>query len=582
MPTMNSARNTALDMRMSFKLSSQRRLGSFIVAGLIFLCLGSPLSAAEVSNDWIQSVQIEGLDRLSLSREFAELPLKTRVGQHYQKADTIVDVNALYLTGYFESVVVRTDPTPAGVAVVYKVVENPVIESVVITGNYSYSTDYLQSVMQSKAGSVMNLKRIEADKMAIDALYAKDGYSLFLITGIALQNRKTLLVRVNEGLIEKISFTGLKAIPEFVVRRELMSAPGTAFNQRSIQRDRGHLLRLGYFSEVGVPSLGTSGAGLEVGFPVIEKKVNLVDLGLETDERDFVGYVQGRVNHVFQTTDVVSVKTQVGLEDRQLRAKSYSVRYFQPWFLNRWPIQFALDAWTDNQVDLGGSPRQIGNRQGWDVVFKFPIKGDEIALSTTLKSEEVIPNSITRFKISSVAGRFLYESPEHLENDESGSYGFVEYQKTLNLPALSLVGLSYSKYSFQWATFFPLAPSMVFGINSNIGYYDTLDPMDPAFQIIQFRIGGSNSLRGYPEGGTTGIKHVLFNGEYRFAMSPNLQGLIFSDFGNAFGAGQPIDLKLLKSSVGLGIRFHTPVGAVRSDFSWGENFVIHLNIGQLF
>lgn len=544
------------------------------------LAIPSMVLAADPSSDWIQSVRIEGLNRLSLNADISTLNFKTRVGQHYKQSDIVLDVNSLYLTGYFQSVVERTDRLPNGLAIVYQVVENPVIRDIVITGNISYSTDYLAAQMQSKRGAVLNLKQIESDKKTLDNLYALNGFSLFAVSGIALQNNQTLLVRVNEGLISKISFSGLKNIDEFVLRRELRSTTGTAVNQKIIQSDRSRLLRLGYFSEVGIPTLENTDKGINMGFPVVEKKVNLVDVGLETDQEEFVGYVQGRLNHVIQKTDVVSVKTQVGLVNRQLRARSYSARYFQPWLLNLWPVQGALDVWTDDQVDLGGS--QVGNRHGWDAVLRFPLSGDDWSLSTTLKNELVLPNTISSFRVASLAARVMYESDAHRDNEEAGSYGFVEYQRAFNLLGFAPDGLQYSKYSAQWANFFPLSPSTVFAVNSNIAYYDTKTPNDSAFNIMAFRIGGSNSLRGYPEGGLGGLKDILFNLEYRFDLSSNFEGLVFSDFGNVFDSTHPIDLRQLKSSYGIGMRFQTPVGAIRSDLSWGQHFVVHLNIGQLF
>jgi outer membrane protein insertion porin family len=68
-----------------------------------------------------------------------------------------------------------------------------------------------------------------------------------------------------------------------------------------------------------------------------------------------------------------------------------------------------------------------------------------------------------------------------------------------------------------------------------------------------------------------GDKELLFNVEMIFPIAKeiNLKGLIFFDAGNAWAKGDPYQLDDLRTSVGFGFRWMSPVGPLRLE--WGYN-----------
>ncbi|MFT4815050.1 MAG: translocation and assembly module TamA [Pseudohongiellaceae bacterium] len=91
---------------------------------------------------------------------------------------------------------------------------------------------------------------------------------------------------------------------------------------------------------------------------------------------------------------------------------------------------------------------------------------------------------------------------------------------------------------------------------------------------ILYFTGGDQSVRGYkyqslgPEseqGEVLGGKHQLVAGvEYDFNVSPNWKLAVFADAGNAFSSFDDFELK---TSVGLGIRWLSPIGPIRVDLA---------------
>ncbi|HEX7184576.1 MAG TPA: POTRA domain-containing protein [Thermoanaerobaculia bacterium] len=82
---------------------------------------------------------------------------------------------------------------------------------------------------------------------------------------------------------------------------------------------------------------------------------------------------------------------------------------------------------------------------------------------------------------------------------------------------------------------------------------------------------------------------LLFNLEYRFPIFTSFEGVVFYDAGNIWADWRDIDPGGVKSGVGLGLRWLSPIGPIRGDIGWkldreGEedSFKMHLTFGNPF
>ena len=111
---------------------------------------------------------------------------------------------------------------------------------------------------------------------------------------------------------------------------------------------------------------------------------------------------------------------------------------------------------------------------------------------------------------------------------------------------------------------------------------------------LLFRTGGDDSVRGYgyntigvDEGGTIVGGKVLTTGSFEIAHPISRQlrqwwWAVFVDAGDATDSWTNIDPKL---GYGAGIRWRSPVGALRADVAYGQetgNFRLHLSVGIAF
>ena len=94
------------------------------------------------------------------------------------------------------------------------------------------------------------------------------------------------------------------------------------------------------------------------------------------------------------------------------------------------------------------------------------------------------------------------------------------------------------------------------------------------------------SERGFPRGGN-GV--IVLNAELRIPLWQDVGAAVFTDAGNVFERATDVVLSELRSSVGFGVRYRSPIGPIRIDLGFkidrGElarRPVVHFSIGQAF
>ncbi len=98
-------------------------------------------------------------------------------------------------------------------------------------------------------------------------------------------------------------------------------------------------------------------------------------------------------------------------------------------------------------------------------------------------------------------------------------------------------------------------------------------------------------VNGFPTGGNA---LVILNAELRVPVWGGLGAVAFVDTGNVFARVVDIDLGLVRTAVGFGIRYKSPIGPLRIDlgfkvhpetFAFGQReglTALHISLGQAF
>ncbi len=181
------------------------------------------------------------------------------------------DLNAIYASGWFSGVKIRSQEGPLGVRLIVNVVPNPILKKVELKPiNSVISNEYLDDIFSNFYGTTLNLNEIQNKIEIIKKRYEKDGYSLIRINGPdRIYENGIVTLKVSEGIISdvKIRFPdsdGESVIDgkprkgktkDWVIKRELKTQPGTIFNRKILEADIRRLYATSLFDDVKV-SLG--------------------------------------------------------------------------------------------------------------------------------------------------------------------------------------------------------------------------------------------------------------------------------------------------------------------------------------
>ena len=546
----------------------------------------------------VKTITVEGLSELS--EDVVSTNFEVQIGRKIDEVSLIQDINALYLTGFFSKVTALTRVTRNQIELIYNLKENPILTEIEMKGNTLFSEGKIRTLMRNKEGYVFNLKWVDEDKKRITAFYKEKGFDYFEVDEMSIEKQQKLTIALQEGRIRKIDFEGLEHIQPFILYRELSSKEGGIYNAKIFKKDRNRLIKLGYFIDVGAPSvtvIKSRKRQVDIKINIKEKKVNRLDFGLETEKNELLGFTKLTHNHLGLHSDLLFGKIQIGRTDDVFKIKSYSARYMQPYMLNLFPFSFTVDIWDEIRRErLSSQATSIHSNRRWggDIVFTLPLLDRAVEVISKYKSEKVIllDNTLAEtgqtYTIRSLSGGLKASTIESRHNPKNGWYSHLNVEKGGEIKGIELGGIDFLRYSMNIAGFLSLLEGTTLATRGFYGVFQQTDSETQTFETEGFELGGANSLRGYRELHELNNRQILINFELRQQLTPGFQGVLFCDIGKSYDGSRP-SLSALNQGVGFGGRFFTPLGPIRLDFAWPKEdrfnlsaLMLHFSLGQLF
>jgi outer membrane protein assembly factor BamA len=206
----------------------------------------SPAPAA-VAAPLVVSVDVSGNAHVPSDRILSVV--KTKVGQPFDEKTVRDDIQAIFDLGYFtDQVPPLIRQRPDGVAVTYRVVENPVIQRITFTGNDHIASDTLLALMDTAVGQVLNTSTFHQDVLKINSYYDKIGYGGQLpthVVGLNISKDGVLSMTVREGLtVAKIKFAGIRILNDTVLKAALTLKEGQPYSEDTRDKDYDALKKL--------------------------------------------------------------------------------------------------------------------------------------------------------------------------------------------------------------------------------------------------------------------------------------------------------------------------------------------------
>ncbi len=252
-----------------------------VLALVVVLTLVSPLAAFSASAPAapkIVSVDITGNAHVPTAAIMQVV--QARPGEVYDPRIVQQDLANINALGYFADVappLVRA--RPGGVAITYRVIENPVISKISFVGNQKVPNDTLLALMDLSVGQVFNTNTFRQDVLKINNYYERIGYGGQVpshVKDINLDPKTgALALTIQEGLIVKnIIIGGDPVLPPSVIIPQLTLKPGMVYSDEIRQKDAQALRK--FYEDKFKVELGNFEGGIDPA--TIDEKAGTADV----------------------------------------------------------------------------------------------------------------------------------------------------------------------------------------------------------------------------------------------------------------------------------------------------------------
>jgi outer membrane protein assembly factor BamA len=198
----------------------------------------------------VVSVDVSGNAHVPTDRILSVV--RTKVGTPFDERTLREDLQNIFDLGYFQDQVpplIRQRPD--GIAITFRVIENPVITKITFTGNDHVPNDTLLALMDTGVGQVLNTNTFHQDVLKINSYYDKIGYAGQVpshVNGLNITKDGLLSLNVREGLTVRniiIKPGGMETfLPAPLIQKVLALKPGAPYSEDTRDKDYENVKKL--------------------------------------------------------------------------------------------------------------------------------------------------------------------------------------------------------------------------------------------------------------------------------------------------------------------------------------------------
>jgi len=479
---------------------------------------------------------------------------------------------------------------------------------------------YLLSILHSTEGQAYSELNVASDRDSILDYYFNNGYPAtkfeFTSTPGGEPNRVALKFIVTPGdrvYVRGVLVSGLERTKRDLVDQRISLKPGDALSQNQITGSQRRLYDLGIFAKVNAAIQNPDGeeptkyvlysleeAGrylLNAGFGAELGRIGGGTTSLDspagtTGFSPRVSFGISRLNFL-GLGHTLSLQTRVStLEQRAL------ANYLAPQFKGNPNLNLQFSGLFDISHDVRtfSSRREEGSVQlgqkltrANSLQYRYTFRKVTV-LGTPLVTPELIPLLSQPVRVGFFSMTFIQDRRDDPLDAHRGIYSTVDVAL-----ASSAFGsqTGFGRMIMQNSSYHQLRKGLILARTTSFGVIERYAGLPQIPLAERFFAGGVTSNRafpnfqagprdlvtGFPIGGTAQLFNTV---EMRFPLiGDNIGGVIFNDMGNVYSRLGNISLRYHQNGLqdfdygvqafGFGIRYRTPIGPVRGDFSLSPN-----------
>ena len=561
------------------------------------------------STAYINDIEILGAN--IIKPEFILQKLSLQKGDLYDKELMQQDLKTIYRLGYFtermKAIPVKNPNGTISLKIILE--ENIPVTDFTIEGNTVVSTEELIQYLLPLKGKPQNISAINSAMEKINECYYSKGYILSKIDTIYDDPDGTLNLSITEGKINRILITGNEKTKEYVIERNIMTEPGTVYNESLIKQDLVRLYSTQAFKDVNrtIEVSEEDPDAYDITIELKEQRTASVSVGGGLDSATGAfGSVGISDNNFRGKNQRVSLTGLIGsgilMSDASIKDHmnyQAELSFFEPHFLN-----------ADNSLmskiyfrDLGSYhvPLEIERRIGFESTIAHRLKlNPRMATTFTAGVEHIDLSEGNKTDINRIyrnhgidiaerarqleGGFFLklapglsYDSRDSAINPRNGALFSARYEENFGLDEF---GKTHGRLIGMAKKYYPIAKksSLTFTGRGGIKAHGSDMP-----EIMAFRLGGPYTVRGYRVNGVgTGTSFIMGSAELatpipfvdrlKVNFLQNLRMTFWVDAGKVFNptiSSTLYDRPIHAITAGVGLKITIPgIGPLSVDYGF--------------
>jgi outer membrane protein insertion porin family len=497
-----------------------------------------------------------------------------------------------------DSTQVAISPDKQDISIVVNVTEGDrfVVSNVKLEGNYLGKEDEFKAIVKIGIGQPFNAETVAETTKAFSDYFGKFGYAFARIDArpeIDRLNNRVSLVLVAEpsrrAYVRRINVTGNNRTRDEVIRREFRQLESAWYDGDKIKLSRDRVDRLGFFTEVNIETQEVPATNDQVDLiiSVVEKPTGSVSAGAGFSSTEKVAFNFGiRQENAFGSGNYLATEINTSRFNRTI-----VISTTDPYFTED-GVSRTIDLFhRTSRPYLGDLNAYSLVSSGAGMRFGVPFSEvDRVFFGANLEQTSIRPGTNLPNAYVEYMQQFGYTStslPLTIGWARDGRDSALVPSKGILQrfnSDLSLAGDSrYIRTNYQIQHYTPLTKKFTLALNADIGYGQGLSNRPyPLFK--NYFVGGLGSVRGFQQSSLGpsnsantlflgGARKVVFNAEVLapFPGAGNdrtLRLFAFADAGRAFAESQKISLTDLRSSVGIGLSWLSPMGPLRFSYAF--------------
>ena len=564
-------------------------------------------SMDNTSLSYINDIEVLGANIIKPDFILSKISLKK--GDLYDKDIMQSDLKTIYKLGYFtermKAIPVKNENGTISLKIIIE--ENIPVTDFTIEGNTVIATEELMRYLLPLKGKPQNIAAINEAMERINECYYARGYILSKIDTIYDDPDGTLNLNITEGKINKILITGNEKTKEYVIERNIMTEPGTVYNENIIKQDLVRLYSTQAFKDVNrtIELSEDDPDKFDVTIELKELRTASVSVGggLDSATGAFgsIGISDNNFRGKNQRVSLLGILgSGILMSDASIkRHMNYQAElsFFEPHFLN-----------ADNSLmsklyyrDLGSYtiPLAIERRFGVESTIAHRLKINPRLSSTLTTGIEHIHLSEGDFSriehlynvhglniaerakqlegglFFRLAPGLMYDSRDTIVNPRHGAIASVRFEEAVGLDDL---GNTNGRLQGMMKRYLPVGKKSSFSLTARGGLKVHGSDMP---EIMAYRLGGPYTIRGYKVNGVgTGTSFIMGSAELatplpfvdklKINFLHNLRVTFWVDAGKVFDptiSSVLYDRPIHAITAGMGLKISIPgVGPLSVDY----------------